>query len=80
MVAEHPIGPHLGGVIGRRAGRVAGYNASAALTSLNIVWTREKLAEFLVNPSQFAPGTSMSDMDITEEEARIIADFLGSTK
>ncbi len=80
LVTEHTIGPHLVGVIGRRAGRVAGYNTSAALTSLNIVWTREKLAEFLVNPSQFAPGTSMSDMDITEEEARIIADFLGSTK
>ena len=80
LVAEHYVGPHLDGVIGRRPGRVAGFNASAALTSLEIVWTRENLAEFIANPSQFAPGTSMSDTGITVEEAQIIADFLASER
>ena len=80
LVAEHYAGPHLDGVIGRRPGRVAGFNASAALTSLEIVWTRENLAEFIANPSQFAPGTSMSDTGITVEEAQIIADFLASER
>ena len=60
----------LDGVIGRRAGDVAGFNATAALTALNIVWTRETLAEFIANPAQFAPGTTMADMGITAEEAR----------
>ena len=77
---QHSIGPHLAAVIGRRSGRVAGYNASAALTSLDIVWTRENLAEFILNPSQFAPGTSMSAVGISPAEAQSIADFLASTK
>ena len=77
---QHSIGPHLAAVIGRRSGRVAGYNASAALTSLDIVWTRENLAEFILNPSQFAPGTSMSTVGIPPAEAQSIADFLASTK
>ncbi len=76
LAAEHTIGPHLNGVIGRRAGHVAGFTGSAALTSLDIVWTRENLAEFIASPSQFAPGTSMPDTGVTAEEAHIIADFL----
>ena len=77
---QHNIGPHLAAIIGRRSGRVAGYNASAALTSLDIVWTRENLAEFILNPSQFAPGTSMSTVGIPPAEAQSIADFLASTQ
>ena len=77
---QHSIGPHLAAIIGRRSGRVPGYNASAALTSLDIVWTRENLAEFILNPSQFAPGTSMSTVGISPAEAQSIADFLASTK
>ena len=78
LAAEHSVGPHLYGVIGRRAGDVAGFNATAALTALDIVWTRENLAEFIVNPTQFAPGTSMSDVGITDEEAQHIAEFLAA--
>ena len=74
------MGPHLNGVIGRRAGDVAGFNATAALTALDIVWTRENLAAFIVNPAQFAPGTTMADMGITAEEARTIADFLATER
>ena len=77
---QHSIGPHLAAVIGRRSGRVPGYNTSAALTSLNIVWTRKNLAEFILNPSQFAPGTSMSAVGTTPAEAQSIADFLASTR
>jgi len=77
---QHSIGPHLAAIIGRRSGHVPGYNTSAALTSLNIVWTRKNLAEFILNPSQFAPGTSMSAVGTTPAEAQSIADFLASTR
>ncbi len=76
LAAEHSVGPHLGSVIGRRAGEVAGFNASAALSALDVVWTRENLAEFIASPSQFAPGTTMTAAGITADEARTIADFL----
>ena len=76
LTAEHHIGPHLNGVIGRRAGEVAGFNATDSLSALQVVWTRENLAEFIANPDQFAPGTTMAGVGVTEEEARSIADFL----
>ena len=80
LAAEHHVGPHLNGVIGRRAGNVAGFNATAALSALDIVWTQENLAEFIADPAQFAPGTTMADMGITDEEARTIADFLATER
>ena len=76
LTSEHSAGPHLDGVIGRRAGGVAGFTASATLSATDVVWTRENLAEFIASPAQFAPGTTMADVGITAEEARTIADFL----
>ena len=76
LSAEHSTGPHLAGVIGRRAGSVSGFDASAAVSGLDIVWTRENLAEFIENPTQFAPGTTMTAVGVTPEEARTIAEFL----
>ena len=73
---EHGPGPHLVGVIGRTAGEVGGFSFSEALRSSDVVWTRDSITQFLIDPQQFAPGTSMSSSDITEEEARAIADYL----
>ena len=76
LAGEHQIGPHLDRVIGRRAGEVAGFNATAALTALEIAWTRESLTEFIINPAEFAPGTTMAGVGVTEEEALLIVEFL----
>ena len=80
LAAEHNIGPHLEGLIGRRAVDIAGFNASAALTALDLLWTEENLAEYIANPDQFAPGTTMTDMGITDEEAQQIAKFLAGNE
>ncbi len=77
-VERHGVGPHLVGVIGRRAGEVGGYRFSAAFDSLDVVWTRDSIMQFLTDPEQFAPGTSMSSPGIGEVEARAIADYLDS--
>ncbi|MDE0198338.1 MAG: PQQ-dependent sugar dehydrogenase [Caldilineaceae bacterium] len=76
LSAEHSAGPHLADVIGRRSGSVAGFEASAAVSGLDVVWTRENLAEFIENPTRFAPGTTMTAVGVTPEEARTIAEFL----
>ena len=76
LAAEHSVGPHLEGVIGRRAGSVTGFNASTALSTLDIIWTQENLADYITDPAQFAPGTTMAAAGVTPEEARAIADFL----
>lgn len=78
--AEHSVGPHLDGVVGRRAGEVTGFNFSAALTGLDIVWTQENLAEYIADPIPFAEGSTMAAVGITAEEARTIADFLASAR
>ncbi len=75
---RHGPGPHLVGVIGRRAGEVEGYRFSAAFDSLDVVWTRNSITRFLTDPERFAPGTSMSSHGIGEAEARAIADYLNS--
>ncbi|GEM_PF-1204630 len=80
LTAEHSAGPHLDGVVGRRAGDVEGFDATSALTAQDIVWTQDNLAEFIVNPAQFAPGTAKTSMGLTAEEAGAIADFLASER
>ncbi len=68
--------PRLSGAVGRRAGHLEGYEFSDALTSLDRVWTWDSLVRFLVDPEAFAPGTSMSGMELTEAEARAIVNFI----
>ena len=80
LVTEHSIGPHLGGVIGRRAGGVAGFIFTAAMSALDIVWTQENLAEYIVDPARFAPGTTMAGVGVTDEEARLIIEFLAANQ
>ncbi|RWL02491.1 cytochrome c family protein [Mesorhizobium sp.] len=53
-------GPHLSGVIGRRAGSVEGARYSAALRGSDIVWDSGTLDAFLAAPRQRVPGTSMT--------------------
>ncbi len=52
-----PIGPHLNGVIGRRAGSAEGYKYSAAFQKLDFAWTPAMLDGFLENPWSVAPGS-----------------------
>ena len=51
--------PMLGGVVGRRAGSVPGYDYSAALQKAGLTWSTEKLEQWLDNPRAFIPGAKM---------------------
>ncbi|WP_299694057.1 cytochrome c family protein [uncultured Tateyamaria sp.] len=69
-------GPHLYGVVGRAVGSVDSYGAySGALSEVAEVWTVDALNEFLENPSQYAPGTSMAYRGVkkVEDRANLIA-------
>ena len=54
------VGPNLYGVIGREAGAVEGFKYSKALKESGIVWTEEKLGEFLTKPKAVLPKTKMA--------------------
>lgn len=57
---QNRTGPHLSGVIGRKAGSVEGARYSAALRESGIVWEGGTLDTFLAAPRQMVPGTSMT--------------------
>ena len=75
---QHNVGPHLVGAIGRRAGAVAGYDFSAAFEPLDIVWTQESLAKFLVAPDELVPGARMPATGVSEAQAQKIAEYIGN--
>jgi len=52
-------GPTLNGVIGRKSGQVAGFDYSAANKNKGVVWNRDTLFEYLLNPKKYIPGTKM---------------------
>jgi cytochrome c len=64
-------GPTLAGIFGRRIATLPGYNFSAALKQLDIVWTPETVARlFEVGPSTYTPGTKMPEQTIGAPQDR----------
>lgn len=56
---QNRAGPHLDGVIGRRAGSVEGARYSRALQESDITWDEASLDSFLANPRKAVAGTTM---------------------
>jgi cytochrome c len=58
-------GPTLAGLFGRRIASLPGYNFSAALRGLDIVWTPETVSKlFELGPATYTPGTKMPEQRI----------------
>ena len=58
-IDEDDVGPRHRGVVGRRAGSVAGYAYSPALKASGLVWDAATLDRWLANPQALVPGTRM---------------------
>ncbi|WP_439534898.1 c-type cytochrome [Polymorphobacter sp.] len=70
-------GPNLRGVIGRRAGTLAGFDYSPAMKAADIVWDRVRLDAFLQAPDSVVPGTAMTRPPLaSDEERRAVIDYL----
>jgi len=54
------IGPSLHGVVGRKAGSVPDFSYSTANKKSGIVWTEQKIYDYLKNPQAMVPGTKMT--------------------
>jgi cytochrome c len=57
--ANH-IGPSLHGVVGRKAGSIPDFSYSTANKKSGIVWTEQKIYDYLKNPQAMVPGTKMT--------------------
>lgn len=63
-------GPNLRGVVGRKAGTVAGFAYSPALKALGILWSREALDGFLRDPQARVAGTYMAFTGVKRDADR----------
>jgi cytochrome c len=75
---QNRVGPHLAGVVGRKAGSVEGARYSPSLQSSDITWTDQTLDAFLANPRQTAPGTTMLVNLPSESDRGAVIDYLKS--
>ena len=64
------IGPSLAGVVGRKAGSIAGFNYSTAMQNANMIWDPEHLDTFLSGPNKAVPGTRMNFFGLSQPEDR----------
>ncbi len=64
------VGPNLHGIVGTKAGAVAGYSYSDALKGWGQNWTEANLDKFLANPRALVPGTKMAYSGMTDAAQR----------
>ena len=63
-------GPSLHGIIGRKAGSLAGYAYSPAMKALGKVWDAALLDSYLYDPAGKVPGTKMVYPGLKDENDR----------
>ena len=69
-LAYNRTGPKHCGLLGRRAGSVAGFEYSTAMKRANWVWNRQTLDRFLADPLKTVPGTTMGYAGVKDRQER----------
>ena len=59
-LATDRVGPRHCGLLGRRAGSVAGFDYSPAMKKSGLVWNEKTLNRFLTKPLAVVPGSTMT--------------------
>lgn len=79
-LAQDRVGPRHCGLLGRRAGGVAGFDYSPAMKKSGIVWNEKTLDRFLANPMKAVPGTTMTYAGVNNpaQRADLIAYLSGA--
>ncbi len=84
VAGQMKIGPSLHGVLGRKAGTLAGYTYSAAMKAAGakITWSPTILDTYLQGPQKLVPGTKMAFPGVPNptERADVIAYLVQATK
>jgi cytochrome c len=62
------IGPHLVGLIGRKAGSVEGFSYSDAMKNSGITWDEESLSKYLKDPKGFIAGNKMAFAGVKKDD------------
>ena len=75
---QNMVGPSLAGVVGRKAGSVAGFSYSPAMKSSNLTWTEANLRRYIVDPHAVVPGGSMPAPGVNAQQAGEIVTYMKS--
>jgi cytochrome c len=73
---DNRLGPHVRGIVGRKAGSLPNYAYSSAMRGANFIWDEEKLEHFIANPDETVPGNNMKPyggVPSVESRAKLIA-------
>ena len=73
---DNRLGPHMRGVIGRKAGSLPDYSYSSAMRGADFVWDEKNLERFIANPDETVPGNTMKPyggLPSAESRAKLIA-------
>ena len=71
---KNKVGPHLVGIIGRKAGSVEGYKYGKGLTDAAEKigeWDEAKLVEYLADPKAYVGGPSKMAFKLAKEDERM---------
>jgi cytochrome c len=73
--AANGLGPSLFGVIGRKAGLLAGFRYSRAMRNSQIIWGARTLDAYIADPQSVVPGNLMpySGLPDASQRADLIA-------
>lgn len=76
------VGPNLFGIVGKKAGEVAGFNYSPALKASGLTWTEENLMKWIQDTPGTVPGNKMNLAKgaVSRQQADDIVDFLETKK
>ena len=64
------VGPSMHGLQGRISGTIPGYTYSVANKNSGIVWSNEKLFQYLEAPQRVIPGTKMTYTGVKDPQQR----------
>jgi cytochrome c len=73
---ENRLGPHMRGIIGRKAGSLPDYSYSSAMKGADLVWDENNLDRFIAKPDETVPGNTMKPyggLPSAESRAKLIA-------
>lgn len=79
---DHRLGPHLHGIVGRKAGASEGYAYSAAMKGSGVTWDEATLDKFIANPDSVVAGNNMKPYTGIDDAAqrKAILEFLKTRK
>ena len=78
---KNRLGPSLAGIVGRKAGMVAGFAYSEANKTSSVVWDDAHLDQYLADPKAFMPGTKMLFAGMkSPDDRKAVIEYLRAAK